>query len=175
MTKISRRDKRAKSIEKVNNQLEAKNSDLTEQIERYKAVKNKEDELIKEKEKLEEKVNSLLDVLYGCPECGLYSCECDAVGDNSGQDQIIQQATPPKLLLAQLPPPLSNGSPPWTPPPTPPCLKCGGINYGPSPDSLCFDCLPPLKCAPHPSCSSSPSRTPPGSPPQRRLKGASDY
>ena len=46
-----------------------------------------------------------------------------------------------------------------TPTATPPCSSCGGENYGPCPDSVCFGCISPLKII------SSPSRTPPGTPP----------
>ena len=50
----------------------------------------KDDELkeaFDQKVKQEEKITFLLDVLYGCPECGLNSCECDnsANEDDSGQ------------------------------------------------------------------------------------------
>ena len=147
----------------------------------------KDDELqeaFNEKVKLEEKLSSLLDVLYGCPECGLNNCECDESGheesskpEGSRSNQhCTSQPSPPPSPTAQLTPSLSSGlSPsPWTPPPTPPCTSCGGINFGPSPSNLCFICIPPdtplQSNSPH--YSSSPSRTPPGTPPTVRLESA---
>ena len=57
-------------------------------------------EVTAEKNKFEEKVNSLLDVLYGCPECGCSSCKCtEAVdGDNYDRDQTFPPALPPETL-----------------------------------------------------------------------------
>ena len=52
-----------------------KNADAEEQLAR----KNDElKEAITEKGKLEEKVTSLLDILYGCNQCGLLECECNS-------------------------------------------------------------------------------------------------
>ena len=56
----------------------------------------KDDELreaFNEKEKLEKKLESLLDVLYGCPECGLNSCEC--------QDIVDEDDPRPQFTLTQ--------------------------------------------------------------------------
>ena len=185
-SEISKQEKRAKSLDKVNTELETKNCRLTEQIERNEADGNRElREVINEKEKLEEKVNSLLDALYGgCPECGLDACECDVEGEGSvergnfGQDKHFPPDTAPESFAASaslLNQPSSGSSPstpPWTPPPTPPCLRCGGINYGPCAGDVCFSCLPPIHISSEHPCSSSPSRTPPGTPPPHRLEPA---
>ena len=109
----------------------------------------------KENFELERKVNSLLDTLYGCEECGYHGdfCECN---DNSydtmeGHDdevapdpECVYLCTPTSTPLMSpisshvLPPTLTT--PPWTPP----------------------------------ASSSSPSsRTPPGTPPQLREKHVS--
>ena len=152
-------------------------------------IETKEVELkanIEEKRKLEKKVTDLLDVLYGCPECGLNDCECKeddySIGDeksieNSDMElsMILPPTVTPETLSASLPPPPSCGSLPWTPPPTPPCTNCGGLNFGPSPSSVCFPCLPPLLSTSEP-CPESPSRTPPGTPPPPlpRSKGKHD-
>ena len=51
--------------------------EIIKSVKEELAMKNDElREAIKEKYQFEEKVNSLLDVLYGCPECDLYECEC---------------------------------------------------------------------------------------------------
>ena len=118
-------------------------------------------EVIEDKTKLKEKVDSLLDVLYGCPECGYNSCECDLSLEEASPEPE-PPFPPPETLSAPLLPPSSSGSP-WTPPPTPPCISCGGINYGPSLFDFCFNCIPPLEI----KSQDSPSRTPPGTPPQR--------
>ena len=142
------------------------------------AVKEVElNEAVEEKVKLEKKVTDLLDVLYGCPECGCNLCECNSSlsGDNSDADRNIGSPLPSLTPAAAvsfetpaslIPPPSSRS--PWIPPPTPPCESCGGINFGPSPSSLCFECIPPLESKPPPDSSDSPSRTPPGTPPQQR-------
>ena len=91
-------------------------------------------EAFDQKVKLEEKITSLLDVLYGCPECGLNSCECDnsvneddsTEGSSLAQYSTLPSFSPP-LSSAQLLAPPSSGSPTWTPPPTPPCTSCGGV------------------------------------------------
>ena len=119
----------------------------------------------------------LKDVLYGCCECGLYTCECD----DAATEENIQSPPPAQPFSSSVttsapqhpPPPTGSGSPPtWTPPPTPPCTDCGGVNYGPSPGSLCFNCIPPLEIKTQPT-SCSPSKTPPGTPPSLRLVTAS--
>ena len=132
-------------------------------------------EISDEKLGLEEKINSLLDVLYGCDECGYHGdyCECDASEDpncRTEPDQCELRQTSshcPSSVTPEMlqPAPATSTSPPppWTPPPTPPCVNCGGENYGPCPTNLCFACIPSFT----PPCtgSSSPSRTPPGTPP----------
>ena len=139
----------------------------------------KDDELkeaFDEKVKLEEKVTSLLDVLYGCPECGLNSCECDYSvneDDYTEGSSLTQHSTLPSfsepISSAQLLAPPSSGSSTWTPPPTPPCTSCGGVNFGPSPTNLCFKCISPLRSK-SPHNSSSHTGTPPGTPPALRLE-----
>ena len=42
--------------------------------EKHELKENELREAVEEKIKLEEKVAGLLDVLYGCPECGCNSC-----------------------------------------------------------------------------------------------------
>ena len=139
----------------------------------------KDDELkeaFDEKVKLEEKVTSLLDVLYGCPECGLNSCECDnsvneddsTEGSSLAQYSTLPSFSPP-FSSAQLLAPPSSGSPTWTPPPAPPCTSCGGVKFGPSPNNLCFKCISPLRSK-SPHNSSSHTGTPPGTPPALRLE-----
>ena len=136
----------------------------------------KDDELreaFDQKVKLEEKLNSLLDVLYGCPECGLINCECnDSVNKNNFQPEgksfsqhCTTQPSPPPTPLTRLLPPPSSDSSLWTPPPTPSCIICGGISFGPRPNNLCFKCILPLRCK-SPQNNTSPSRTPSGTPPK---------
>ena len=157
---------------------------------------NKLHEVFKEKEVLEEKITGLLDVLYGCPECGLNSCKCEDYNiikeenykseDSSSPQYRASQPSPPLTPSAHpLPPPgnvlhsdsgeyppPSSGISSWTPPPTPPCTSCGGINFGPSPSELCFVCIPPIESKPS-HISSSPSWTPPGTPPTSRRETVS--
>ena len=127
-----------------------------------------------EKVQLEEKLNSLLDILYGCHGCGLCQCECSEdeaepdTNDRSSPQHHTPHSSPPPSPEAQPITP-GNDSSSWTPPPTPPCESCGGENYGPSPSSLCFACIPPFQIKDK-SFSSSPSRTPPGTPPRMRLE-----
>ena len=122
-------------------------------------------------------MNSLLDVLYGCYECGCHGdyCECDNIEANDDeytdldQDQygLQQQSPPTSPTVRSITPHVTSTSfsPPWTPPPTPPCINCGGLNYGPCPTDVCFGCIPPLTRSDTPPSCSSPSTTPPGSPP----------
>ena len=153
-------------------------------IQLKKQLEEKDDELreaINEKEKLDEKINSLLDVLYGCHECGLHRCECNDSNDSvTEEDSFLDQMriNVPGIFpsTSQPSPPPSESeptqllhTPPWTPPPTPPCIGCGGLNYGPSPSSLCFNCIPPLQPTSEPNSCKSPSTTPPGTPPLHRL------
>ena len=152
-------------------------------------LEEKKESLSTDITKLNEKIDDLVDenlklkdVLYGCCECGLYSCECE---DDAENDLTVREddgcSPPPSEIFSQSaittsetpapqhhPPPNSQLNP-WTPPPTPPCEGCGGVNYGPSPSNLCFVCIPPLECKSQPSRHSSPSGTPPGSPPTQRL------
>ena len=133
-------------------------------------------ELREKLNKLEDENLKLKDVLYGCPECGLYSCECDDLENEENHTQSHPSSPPagPNSAGSSLQDRPSPSFPPqWTPPPTPPCEGCGGINFGPSPGSLCFVCIPPLEIKPPPD--SSPSHTPPGTPPptQHRLGTAS--
>ena len=200
--KLESKNENLKNLEDMKN-IEIKKADdakmeviaeLNNKIDNIKlAFKKEKDEIFKdhkseleEKKKiateLREKLNDLenenlklKDVLYGCPECGLFSCECCDL--ENGDDNYIQSHQPSRptsptidarpLTQRSCPSSLS----PWTPPPTPPCEGCGGINFGPCPGSLCFGCIPPLKTKPPPESSNSPSRTPPGTPPpsQHRL------
>ena len=188
--KATTRDVMAKNKEII--RLENKNNNLEEEMKTIKeenesrmdeitSIKNEKDnnlavkeielsEAIEEKTKLEKKVTDLLDVLYGCPECGCNSCECASsfTGENSEEEMTIDSPLPlltpsaalPSKIPAPILPPPSSGSL-WIPPPTPPCESCGGINFGPSPSSLCFGCIPPLE-------SKTPSWTPPGTPPHQQ-------
>ena len=162
-----------KSQEQEIDVLEEKNDCLTENLKRvetqieYLKVENLK--IVKERNDLENENLKLKDVLYGCPECGMYSCECDEVeNEDDDHDSPFQpfnksSDSPPAQNQTELGSRLCPASP-WTPPPTPPCVGCGGINYGPSPSSLCLVCTPPLKTKTQPNSSSSPSRTPPGTP-----------
>ena len=118
---------------------------------------------------MEDKIKSLLDLLYGCNACGVLDCECNDSyeGDCGISLPTSTPSSPPATpttgpTVEHLLPP-SSGSAPWTPPLTPPCPSCGGINFGPCPNNVCFACVPPLQ--PKPITTSSPSRTPPGTPP----------
>ena len=200
---ISNEEEKVKILEKNILELETKNRNLTKELKilKEKSPKSQEhqcistqteqdaskeeelDKIMEEKVKLEDKVNSLLDILYGCHGCGLMECECKesvdeenlSEGDHySGGNQNFpqdhhseenQNFPPSQTLTSLVITPLESVSPPWTPPPTPPCFKCGAENYGPSPDIVCFSCLPPLQSKPQTSTSSSPSQTPPGTPP----------
>ena len=187
---ISNEEKKVKLLEKNILELKTQNRNLTKELKILKeksptsqehqcistqteqdASKEEElDKIMEEKVKLEDKVNSLLDILYGCHGCGLMECECKESVDeenlSEGDHYSGGNHFPPSQTLTSLViPPLESVSPPWTPPPTPPCFKCGGENYGPSPDIVCFSCLPPLQSKPQTSTSSSPSQTPPGTPP----------
>ena len=123
-------------------------------------------------------MNALLDLLYGCHGCGLIDCECSEdeaeqdSNDRSSPQHHTSHSTPPLSLEARHPLPPGNDSSSWTLPPTPPCESCGGVNFGPSPSSLCFACIPPLQSKAT-SYSNSPSRTPPGTPPRMRLETVS--
>ena len=124
-------------------------------------------ELREKLNKLEDENLKLKDVLYGCPECGLYSCECDDLENEENHTQPHPSSPPASPTSA------GHSLPDRPCPSSPPCEGCGGINFGPSPGSLCFLCIPPLEIKPPPD--SSPSHTPPGTPPstQHRLGTAS--
>ena len=159
------------------------NKEMIDLRKKLKDLEGKDVELEKVKNEnlgLEEKLISLLDVLYGCEECGRHGdyCECkDLDGPNdtmeeknvvhvSDSDPDCPTICPVKPLEISISPqqPLPTSTTlPWTPPATPPCSSCGGDNYGPSPDSVCFGCISPLKI--RTVSSSSPSTTPPGTPP----------
>ena len=145
--------------------LKIKNEELETQ------VKN---ELREKLSELENENLKLKDVLYGCCECGMFTCECEDLvneDDDCSHAQLQLQPSPPPSTSPEEPalllPSPSPGSFPWTPPPTPPCVKCGGVNFGPSPSSLCFSCIPSLESKTQPNSSHSPSTTPPGTPPRR--------
>ena len=150
----------------VNTELYETKFELTRQLEI-------DDELREKVDNLEDENLKLKDVLYGCPECGLYSCECDHLENEENYTTQSYPSSPPasptSAASALLDRPCPSSPSPWTPPPTPPCVGCGGINFGPTPGSLCFVCIPPLDIKPPPD--SSPSHTPPGTPPptQHRL------
>ena len=153
---------RCEGLEINNNKLKLElNEAKTENEQLLERKDDKLKESNEENRKLKEKMDSLLDILYGCHECGLCDCECNATGESNDTD------SPLSIPSALLCPPPSSASSPWTPPPTPPCIKCNGVNFGPSPTNVCFACIPPLQNTSQPS-SSSPSRTPPGTPPQLR-------
>ena len=149
--------------------LESENNKLKEEvIEKDNELKKTMDE----KANLQEKMESLLDLLYGCNQCGLCECECnDPDKEDCGSSVPPQHETtrdPSPDTTSQTPAPQSRSTP-WTPPPSPPCSNCGGINFGPCPSSVCFGCIPPLSINSEPDAS-SPSRTPPGTPPLFRLE-----
>ena len=170
--------KEVNELEKQNEHLEKNNKENKKAAEKSNEQLHVKDEMLndlaKKNEDLEDKINSLLDLLYGCNDCGRHGdyCECDYTEGNDVQipapDQCeLRQPSPPPTVTPCVPPP-SSTSPPWTPPPTPPCSGCGGVNYGPCPTSLCFACIPSLTIPDAPPCSSSPSTTPPGTPPSLR-------
>ena len=164
-----------KSKNEETKKLVSKNSNLEEKIKHLKSENTeqkdklvlKDDEIIG----LEEKMKALLDILYGCHECGLCECECgDSIpGDCVSYLPTQSETTSEPSSPPPPPPPQPSSSSPstWTPPPTPLCSSCGGPNYGPCPGDVCFGCLPPLQTKPEHN-SSSPSRTPPGTPPLLR-------
>ena len=116
---------------------------------------------------LEEKMKSLLDILYGCHEFGLCDCDCHNSVDEETGSSLPPQSSPPDTPSQTPSQHYPQSSSQWTPPPTPPCASCGGINFGPCPDSVCFVCIPTIQSKPEHEAT-SPSRTPPGTPPQIR-------
>ena len=173
-----------KVIENNNLEKKFKSSIKDLEIENNKLkneVIEKEDEVrktVEEKASLQEKMSSLLDLLYGCDQCGLCECECSNSVKEDDDSFLPPQCvttwdqSSPDITASQTPAaehPSQSSSSPWTPPPTPPCSSCGGINFGPCPSSVCFGCIPTLQSIPEPDAS-SPSRTPPGTPPLLRLE-----
>ena len=166
-------------LEKKNTQLNKANKEIIDIKKRLDEKDAKIVELKKTNVELEEKLVSLLDVLYGCEECGRHGdyCECNNLiehnlleGDGAPvPDPVCLSHSPPSSTHSEtfkspsVSPPTSTTAQ-WTPPPTPPCSSCGGINYGPCPENVCFVCIPALKAR---SCS-PPTRTPPGTPPLLR-------
>ena len=151
--------------------IETRNEVIEKVHELDKKLIEKESELsqaIKEKTVYEKKVDSLLDVLYGCPECGCNACECDSFVEEDKSEPEPSNMSPyhGPTETSSAPPlhPASSIGYPWTPPPTPPCNLCGGINFGPSPSEICFNCIPPLQTTTQ-SSRDSQSTTPPGTPP----------
>ena len=151
--------------------IETKNEIIEKVHELDKKLIEKESQLslaIKEKTEYEKKVDNLLDVLYGCPECGCNSCECDSFVEEvkSEPEPSYQSANHGPTETSSATPllPSSSIEYPWTLPPTPPCNSCGGINFGPSPSDICFKCIPPLQTTSQMSRDSQ-STTPPGTPP----------
>ena len=171
--------KNIKSKEKEIAEMENSNQALKEQTKEQIDVKTDMlNKLAKENKDLEEKVDSLLDLLYGCNDCGRHGdfCECDYLEEDGTElsppdQQVFHQPSPPPAVTSANPDdvhPLTSSTTPWTPPPTPPCSTCGGVNYGPCPTNVCFGCIPPLTVQDTPPCTNSPSRTPPGTPPPLR-------
>ena len=171
------KDKLINKIEHKLKSLEFNNKNLKTELSKVKnenenMIEMKDDELQesnKEYVKLKEKMESLLDILYGCSGCGLCECECNDSGEDentipspaiSTQAHLTLSSSKSMATTSPLCPTPCSGSSTWTPPPTPPCSKCKGINFGPSPSSECFACIPPLQDTPQPS-SSPPSRTHP--------------
>ena len=164
--------------EKVNIKLKDQLKDIeSESIELKEKIGLKDEVIAKamdEKISLEEKIKSLLDVLYGCSECGLceececYSEECDS--SLPAQCANTEQSPPPapESPAQQHPPQPNSWSSPWSPPPTPPCESCGGVNIGPCPSKVGFNCISPLPKYNAETETGSPSRTPPGTPPLLR-------
>ena len=192
---VSSKDKEIKRLEeqsKVEKRLnEKENKKVADDfIEQIAAKDSKMNELSKEILNLEEAKTSLLDLLYGCNECGRHGdfCECYTDGENnvepsdSGFFNVDASLTKPDhcdfLQATPSPPPtetpvthltkptITLQSSTWTPPATPPCSNCGGDNYGPCPASVCFGCLPSIETT-LPSTVSY-STTPPGTPPTLR-------
>ena len=176
-------DEHQAEIKALRKNLGKANKDL-ENLKKELKVLDEKDAEIEELKKtnlgLEEKLLSLLDTLYGCEECGYHGdyCTCNVLDEPADSidklsNEPVSDADCPTLCLTTsgpsetsttpTPPPSTSTATPWTPPATPPCSSCGGENYGPCPDSVCFGCISPLKI--RPVSSSSPSRTPPGTPP----------
>ena len=85
------KDKEIARLEAKNTNLENENNNLKEKL----VVKeNEAKEILEDKTSLEGKMNSLLDLLYGCHECGLCECECgEAIVEDCGSDLLPECAT----------------------------------------------------------------------------------
>ena len=157
-------------LKNENDKLKIKSNEIESELD----LKTQENRELRDSLNVLESENSKLkDVLFGgCPQCGLDCCECSD-GDTNYSPLPPQLSSSPdtvgsaftsssKFPAAQHHAQASSGTCP-SPPPTPPCSRCGGINYGPCPSSLCFGCVPALES----QCSSntSLSNTPPGTPP----------
>ena len=180
---IERKEKNTEKLDVKVCELEDEKQKLSNDLYATKIELTKQYEKVKDITELEEKINDLenenlklKDVLYGCCECGLWNCECNE--DDSRSQPTSQPSSPSattsETSATQYQPSPGTGLYPWTPPPTPPCIECGGVNFGPSPSSLCFGCIPPFENKSPPSSHSSPSRTPPGTPPLHRFTSRND-
>ena len=170
---VKSKEREIASLKVKNNNIEEEIKNLDKKnIELKEKLDLKDDEarkILHEKVNIEEKMESLLDILYGCHECGLCACECD---DSIPEDRVTSSepsspsAKPFETPAPHHPPPPQPGSSSssWSPPPTPPCDSCGGTNFGPCPSSVCFACIPPLQIDQEHN-TRSPSGTPPGTPP----------
>ena len=86
------------NLEKANKELEKENKSLAENIlidrnkweQELELKVNGPIEANIENKKLKEKVDSLLHVLYDCPECGLNSCECIESAESESISEIVQ-------------------------------------------------------------------------------------
>ena len=128
-----------KQLDEVKHAFKKEKGELLNNFNTEMEEKKKIDiEIRKKLDILEEENLKLKDVLYGCPECGLYTCECCDLENEGTNYTQSHPCSPPADRSCPTSPS------PWTPPPTPPCVGCGGINFGPCPSSLCFSCIPPL-------------------------------
>ena len=129
-----------KDLGEANSQIVRGEKRLTEEnekaiieAEKQLAVKDEELNVVsKEKQELEEKINSLLDVLYGCCGHGRHGdfCECNAIDvendecrETSDPNCLSQPnlglvtsspSPPPTATPVQLPSPTSKAPPPYT-------------------------------------------------------------
>ena len=162
---IKSEEKEVSEIEKSNKGHQITIKALKKQFNQQLEVKDDTlNKLAKKNKDLEEKVDSLLDLLYGCNDCGRFgdSCECDELeGDNiesSPPDQhVFHQPSPPPVVTSVKPDvhPLTSST-------THPTMQYTWWS------KLCFGCTPPLTIPDTPPCTKSPSRTPPGTPPPLR-------
>ena len=125
-------------IVRVERRLTEENKKAINDFEKQLGVKDEKLNVVStEKQELEEKMNSLLDVLYGCCECGRHGdfCECNAIDvendecrETSDPDCLSKPylsglglttsspSPPPTATPVQLPSPTSKSSPPYTSP-----------------------------------------------------------